>query len=146
MNVIFTYHFISIKSQVVYLSSAVMLLRGGNSCNGTRGGSQEHAENQWQSAALCKADLLTSDWMWKRLRDSHYYRAGAKELARGGRGATAVRVPVRLCSCSLCFWFLWARAAWVCHSRAQRVCQRLVCLACLFKIERICYFLHNVIP
>lgn len=71
-----------IKSQVVNFGSRCA--EGGNSCRGTRGGSQQHAGNQWQSPALCKSHLLTSDWLEEPLRDDHYNRAGAKELARGG--------------------------------------------------------------
>lgn len=93
----------SVKSQVVNLSSVVAAAEGGNSCRGTRGGSQQHAGNQWQPVNLCKSDLLTSDWLEGPFRDNHYNRAGAKELARGGRGATAVRVPVSLRACSLRF-------------------------------------------
>lgn len=81
-----------------------------NSCIGTRGGSKQHAGNQWQPATLCKLRWVWSYWLDEHPNVNHSNSAGARKGAGIESKATSVRVPILACACLLHFCHWQARA------------------------------------
>ena len=87
-----------------------MRFKADNSCIGTRGGSKQHAGNQWQPATLCKFSSVWSYWLGEHPNVNHSNSAGARKWAGIASKATSVRVPVLVCVCLLHFCHCRARA------------------------------------